>query len=105
MTEKADTSICLFSWQIKKVRQGQKPCKGERGSLLALVAMVSPAPSWLLHALQMLIKRVALGGSSCVTLQMGSMSGPGTGPANTIPPIFARTQVCQGLLDPGEREP
>lgn len=68
--------ISLFSWQIKEVWHGQKPCKGERGSPSALVAMVSSAPSWLLLALQMLIIRVGLGGSGCGSLQ-GELGGAG----------------------------
>lgn len=60
MKVKTDTHFPLPG-KCKAVWHGQKSCKGERGSLLVLVAVVSTAPSWLLLALQLLIIRVGLG--------------------------------------------
>lgn len=55
MKVKTDTPSPFFPGTYKEVWRGQKPCKGEQGSLLVLVSMVSTALSWLLLALQMLI--------------------------------------------------
>jgi hypothetical protein len=100
MKVKTDTRSPSFPGKLRKCGMVRKPCKGERSSPLALVAMVSTAPSWLLLALQMPIIGWVL-----EALVVRSLSWTRTRPADTVPPVLLEPKFVKVFWIPESENP